>query len=402
MNYKHVAFTIIAENYLAYALTLKNSFETQNPEVQFNIIIADGISNEIKNYSENNDIKLLDALDIEPIIFNKMAFYYDVTEYCTAIKPFMLKHFLDAGYDTVTYIDPDIYFYNSLYDNVLKHLSDHSVFLTPHICSPIKDALIPAERTHLLSGTYNLGFISIANDANALALVKWWMDKCRYECFDEQSSGLFVDQKWINLVPGLFEGVYISRHLGLNVAYWNIHERKLNGFNKVNDKYDLVFYHFSGIRLNDLNSISKHQNRFSLDIRPDLRNAFEQYKNEVESKINSLPSLPNYKFSTYSNGKRISLLARRAYFVVQDSFSSPFNSEIAQNLFFDHLQILKIKEKNKSNEIIDKKSITNNLSYLSKIMKIVLRVLGPYRYISLVKAFRYLAGLSNCDFLYKK
>jgi len=37
-----------------------------------------------------------------------------------------------------------------------------------------------------------------------------------------------VDQKWINLVPLLFEGISISRHVGLNAAFWNLHERTIS------------------------------------------------------------------------------------------------------------------------------------------------------------------------------
>ena len=38
--------------------------------------------------------------------------------------------------------------------------------------------------------------------------------KAHRDCVVDLNRGLFVDQKWMDLVPGLFDGVYVQRHEG--------------------------------------------------------------------------------------------------------------------------------------------------------------------------------------------
>ena len=40
-------------------------------------------------------------------------------------------------------------------------------------------------------------------------------------------EGLFVDQRWVDLVPALFDDYVVMKRAGLNVAYWNLHERSI-------------------------------------------------------------------------------------------------------------------------------------------------------------------------------
>lgn len=397
---KNIAFTIVAQNYLGYALTLYKSMCESNSNIDFRIYVADGLDESVRDkISAEYPVELVDALTISPDLFLKMGFYYDVTEYCTSIKPFVINSLFIEGYDKVCYIDPDIYVYKNLTEPVLNYLDSYSIFLTPHICSPIKDDKIPNEQIHLFSGTYNLGFLAVKNDETSNSFIQWWMDKCRDECFFDPAKGLFVDQKWINLVPGLFANVYISRHLGLNVAYWNLHERFVSA-GKI-DNYDLIFYHFSGIDVNNIEKISKYQNRYNLSDRMDIKNLFLEYAELVKSNLATIGDLPPYRFFKYKNEAVISLIARRLYFSHQNDFSSPFESIEKSEVFINFLRSKGIYEKSISNEIKDKKIANDRIEKLNSIIKLLIRLIGPYRYQSLVKAFRYLSSLSTIQQIYK-
>src|SRR5262249_51778904 len=134
--------------------------------------------------------------------------------------------------------------------------------------------------------------------------------------FNETRSGLFVDQKWLNLAPCLFDDVFIVRDPRHNMAYWNLHERRLTGKPGnwiVNDKHRLGFYHFSGIDIDLPNQISKYQNRFDLTSRPDLGPIFAEYRHRLQDAGASEFLNRPYSFGNYSNGEPITLIARRAY-----------------------------------------------------------------------------------------
>jgi len=63
---------------------------------------------------------------------------------------------------------------------------------------------------------------------------------------------MFVDQNLLPLVLGYFSDfVRISRNLGLNIAYWNAHERNVKFFDGrwIIDGNPVVFFHMSGYRL---------------------------------------------------------------------------------------------------------------------------------------------------------
>ena len=136
----------------------------------------------------------------------------------------MIEKLFQRGYEKVFYIDPDIKFYSDL--SVMTDLLDENqVLLTPHLTGPLADEKAPSELDILRSGTYNLGYIGLRNTENTKALVKWWQSKLYLDCVVDLNRGLFVDQKWVDMVPGLFDGVYVQRHEGWNVAYWNLAHR---------------------------------------------------------------------------------------------------------------------------------------------------------------------------------
>jgi len=367
---KKVAFTVIAQNYVALAATLNKSMRDSNPETEFIIILVDGVPSEISEYAKKYNLNIKSAIDfMDKEKFQKMAFYYEITEFCTSIKPFIMHKLIEHA-NIVTYIDPDIYVYQNFENNIYNELINHDILLTPHICEPIHDAYLPNEDVHLKSGTYNLGFISVKNSESTLKFLNWWKSKCETECFNESCRGLFVDQKWINLVPGMFENVKVSRYLGFNMAYWNLHNRSLkNGL--VNNKFPLVFFHFSGLVLHDIENISKYQNRFSLKVRPDLAPLFVDYKAMLLSFKDPEIENINYQFNYYSNKKEITLLERRIFFWNFDKFKSPFESPESEKEVLEFFKGIRIRSVEKKSNNMDIHTINKKAKVINKILKIV-------------------------------
>ena len=133
MKNKNAVVTIVANNYMGFALTLCDSLKN-NENLDIYILIADGLKEEI-NYSIY-PYKYIDVKELEIERIEELAFIYDVDEFSTALKPFALEYLMDKkGYEKVFYIDPDICFFDT-FDTVTNDLGEHSVMLTPHLTDP--------------------------------------------------------------------------------------------------------------------------------------------------------------------------------------------------------------------------------------------------------------------------
>lgn len=178
-------------------------------------------------------------------------FKHDVVEACTAVKAAAMLRLMDMGFEAIIYLDPDIAVFHPL-DNILSALDQASIVLTPHQTRPNRNFRVMQdnELASLQFGAYNLGSIAVRNDEIGLCFAEWWAAQLQRACYDDAALGLFTDQKYIDLVPGLFDGVIIMRDPGCNVASWNLSTRRVTiGFDggiRVNDA-PLRFMHFTKI-----------------------------------------------------------------------------------------------------------------------------------------------------------
>ncbi|AQG79662.1 glycosyl transferase [Spirosoma montaniterrae] len=287
-----LVFTICSINYLAQARTLGDSLRQTNPDYQYVIGLVDKLN--VANLPDElmPEYTMLEVDKIGIPNFAAMCDRYDITELNTAVKPFYIDYFYKS-YSEVTkiiYFDPDIIVYQPL-TGLNQALEQHSLVLTPHTCSPTPDWERPNEQHHLNTGIFNLGFIGLRNDGTARSFVDWWKDRLVYECRIDLCAGLFVDQHWVNFAPVYHNNVLIERHLGYNVAYWNLHERQLwqhvTGDWMVNEVEKLQFFHYSGYNPDRPDEVSKYQTRYTFSQRPDARPLFEYYRERLLANFNT-------------------------------------------------------------------------------------------------------------------
>jgi glycosyltransferase involved in cell wall biosynthesis len=304
-------FTIVSRNYLHYARTLMQSVRDMAPETDRHVVLCDkpdgaDLHGEIFGVTQIGDLSLPRP--------DRFIFQYTQLELNTAVKPWAFRYLFDSGYDRVIFFDPDINVYAPL-QPLLQKLDTSDVLLTPHLTGRLDDDRHPSELEILQSGTYNLGFLALAAGAVSTELLAWWQSKLLRDCVVDIPRGLFVDQKWMDLVPGMFERVSVVRDAGWNAAYWNLTHRRIerrNGTLTVNG-VPLVFFHFSGYSP-EASSISKHQNRFSMaDLDEQLAALFAGYGARlVANGLERFARLP-YGFGNLADGSRIPDLARRFY-----------------------------------------------------------------------------------------
>jgi len=305
---KHAAITIVSKNYMAFAETLANSYKKHHPNNDFFIVLVDRADGFVKERLACG-AEVIEIADLDIPEISRFIYRYSIMELNTAVKPFALASmFARNAYDTLLYIDPDIRVYEPLAE-VYSGLEKASIVLTPHLRRPYYDSSSPSDLAILQSGTYNLGFIGLRRGATSEELLAWWMEKLYRDCIVDLPKGLFVDQKWIDMIPGFFPDHCNLYHPGYNAAYWNLHERPItrDGDRWLADNQRIAFFHFSGYVPYLPTVLSKHQNRHDLKAMPDLKALTDSYAKELfENGYEESHAWP-YAFSTLPNGVKLPL-----------------------------------------------------------------------------------------------
>jgi hypothetical protein len=290
-----IAFTICSNNYLAHAKTLGDSFLEFHPDIQFVIGLVDRFDPGF-DYSFFSAFNIIAVEDISVPNFEELYNKYNITELNTAVKPSYLHYiFKTFNAQKVLYIDPDI-LVTSRFDEVFDALDSKNIVLTPHMCSPVDDEFGPNDYDVLGGGVYNLGFIGLSDYERVKTFIDWWQDRVLKYGYGNLRKGMFFDQLWIHYVPCFFDNYYILKHLGYNMANWNLHEREFTSQNNenfvINEIHTLRFFHFSSYKIDKPDIICKYQTRYDFNSRPDLVALFNIYATKLkENKIAQISKL---------------------------------------------------------------------------------------------------------------
>lgn len=307
--------TIIAKNYVAFARVLAESFKEAHPDGKCSVLVIDDPSGFIDPAAEPFELLTIDQIGLpDP---ERMAAWYDVMELSTAVKPWLLRTLLERpGYDHVAYLDPDIRVFAPL-EEIQRRVAEHDIVLTPHFDKPLpRDGRKPAEEDILIAGTYNLGFIALRAGQTAEELLDWWSERLENDCLNEPEVGRFVDQRWVDLVPGIWPDVEILRDPSYNIAYWNLPTRNLEddgagGY--LVDGRTLRFFHFSGFDPRQPKVLSKHQNRITVGDHPILRRICGEYAESLLDRGYKEAIGWPYSWGSLPNGTLLDPEARRLF-----------------------------------------------------------------------------------------
>lgn len=414
-------FTIVARNYIAHADVLGKSVLRYHPDATFSVFLVDDREHDWQMQIQQRGFQAIYPEQIPLPDYKKFVFQYSVTEASTGVKPFVIQHLFECGADKVIYLDPDILCFRR-FDEVLHALDEHCIVLTPHISVPVNTPTFPDEGSHLRTGVFNLGFIALRKTQTAESFVTWWSEHLKTGCLCEPDAGLFVDQKWIDLVPACFDEVFILRNKAYNIAYWNLHERILEEREGVlyerSSDCQVAFIHFSGYSTEHpdricnyplRNPFSKHLNtiRPSLKDRPDLVGQFRLYHQLLLASGAQDFRKYSYGYGRYDNGEPISQLERSLYLTSgtwREAVDNPFAS--GHGTFQDACR--------KSGVLADTRTLLRpsaseivkiyrfHISLIEFILRFLVRWLGPVRYFEFAKYMRNRFLPANQGFLLKR
>lgn len=329
------ACTIVSRNYLSHALILAESFVAHEVG-RFYLLVVDRLP---EGFEVPDHVELIDPDDLELPYLYEMCFKYDVTELSTAVKPTLLAHLMEArGERRLAYLDPDILVTRRM-DELHDAMRRSSIVLIPHLLDHIPlDGCRPNEQDILIAGSYNLGFLGLRQHPDTSRLLVWWAERLRDLCRVSPAEGLMTDQRWIDLVPGYFSSTGVLRDDTYDVAYWNLHSRRLgrqdDGTFTVNDR-PLAFFHFSGFNPKKLGTLSKHQDRIDPAADPVLSQLLAHYADLHERHGYDTSSQWQYGYSAFSNGIGVHPILRQLYLSLdvesRQRFGDPFRAEGAES-----------------------------------------------------------------------
>ena len=240
--------TIVSSNYLPQAEVLIDSFRIHHPNDQFHLLLIDAFE-VLESTTDSVKYWVAEQIGIPREDLLRMRKSYDVVEFATSLKPFLLSHLLSMGLSEATYLDPDIKIYSHI-DSSINEQVGSVIALTPHRLTASKvETVSELEKVFLKYGAFNLGFISVKNDLGSVEFLIWWQEHLVRDSTRRPISEVFTDQKWIDLVPSFFK-YNIVKDFGYNVAPWNLDERNLSyesGELTVNSTSKVKFVHFSQI-----------------------------------------------------------------------------------------------------------------------------------------------------------
>lgn len=401
---KNCAFTIVAKNYIGLALILESSIRKYYSDLSFYIIVADEISKDLRNKLPANVLIAKECLDLDVVTWHEMSFKYNLTEFCTSIKPASFLYlFKKTDFEKIIYLDPDIYFYSSI-EPIFKMLDECCILLTPHITQILDKGLSDSpENIWHSCGMYNLGFCGLKRSASALQMLEWWHARLRNDCYIDSYNFLYTDQKWMDFLPSFFspQELKISFHLGMNIAPWNFYEREI--FEEDNQLYvrsrcnkdreaPVIFVHYSGYDYKELKKGGTIQKNI-LNIRKynDIEKILFIYGKaiienaEIFDRFISL----QYSYGFYSNGNIIAGVHRRLYRAMISKGMKDNNPFLIDGIFCSLLAKKKLLVATKANlDKLTKQNTPNaqrKLKYFNLFMKMLFSIVGYERYFLLIR-----------------
>jgi hypothetical protein len=275
---------------------------------------------------------------------NAWVFKHTVVEMCTAVKGLAaleIARRFDAA--QVYYFDPDMVVFGGL-GTLGRILAEKSIVLTPHLTEPeaTRMGILDNEISALKHGTYNLGFLGVnTTSSEGRRFLEWWADRLLEFCYDDIASGLFTDQRWVDLAPGFFEGVGILRDPQYNVATWNLSHRVATGTLEqgiaINGQ-PLSFYHFSGFDAGAQEVMLKRYGTSS----PVLFALREWYIDQCRHYGQDLLGQTACRYAHFSNGEPITKVHRLLYRNredLQNAFADPFDASDVNRSYFDWFRV---------------------------------------------------------------
>jgi hypothetical protein len=261
--------TAIRANYLAHARVLARSLRDQDRELVLHVVLADEVGGRFDPRDEPFQVVELASLRGRDALAGR-----DPKAVVVAAKADAIAHLLARGFDQVVFVDADSLVLGDLRPLIERMRRDAITLVPHHVTALHGPRALDDERHQLVGGTFNGGLLGVCDRPAAHAFLGWWRERLRDHCRLDTAAGVFYDQRWLDLVPGLFDDVGILRDPAYDTAYWNVAQRNLR---------DCRLFHFSGFDAGGPAPVTRWAPALGLDAMGEFAPLFAAYRAALEA-----------------------------------------------------------------------------------------------------------------------
>lgn len=218
---RQIFCTLFNSNYLDKGLVLYDSMRRCISDFCLYVFAFDEKCYEILKSEKLDKVVVVSLSEFETPALLEVKKERSEAEYCWTCSPWIVKYVLEKYKEQMcTYIDADMMFFSSPYSVFMDmNRKECSTIIVPHRFKTPKDE----EKAYNEVGAYCVQFNTFINDKNGRETLDWWAEKCLEWCYYAVpgTTEWYGDQKYLNVFPEKFEGVYVCNHYGVGLAPWN-------------------------------------------------------------------------------------------------------------------------------------------------------------------------------------
>lgn len=249
--------TLFDSNYLSRGLAMYQSLSRHCKDFHLYVFAFDNKAFEVLQKLNLLNTTIIPLKQFEDEELLKVKKERSRVEYLWTCSSSIILYVLENyKVDNCTYLDADIYFFNSP-KVLIDEVGNNSVIITRHRYTSKYDK-------STTSGIYCVQFVTFKNNKNGLEVLNWWRNACIDSCCINKKSGRCGDQKYLDDWPERFKGIHILQHLGGGLAPWNVQQynfylkgNQLFGrVKKTKKEFKVIFYHFQNFKFLNNNKVN--------------------------------------------------------------------------------------------------------------------------------------------------
>ena len=250
--------TLFNTDYLDKLLVMYHSLANVSDDFKLYCLCMDKQSATILKQEKLREIIVIELSEVENEDLATVKTERSFAEYCWTLTPYIIDYVLKTYRpDSCTYIDADLFFYQNpkVLINEIEN-TKKNIIITEH-----RFPLENREKMVKMSGKYCVQFNYFSNSPDSIRVLESWKQDTLAMSKYTRNGDQKGDQKYLEKWPLNFNNIHELQHLGGGMAPWNVSQYELINKNNLTFKFnerqfDLVFYHFQGVKYLPLNIIN--------------------------------------------------------------------------------------------------------------------------------------------------